>query len=87
MKVIIASTYEDYRRCCDQRCLNHKEVPWITEPAQIEKIHESVQPIYFGAVEDTPKYREIERIMRSKGILVKGQHIYKRSEVIDLDNQ
>lgn len=74
-KIIIANSYEDYIRCCHRNCLNPKEVPLITEASQIEQIHESVEPIYFGAVEDTPKYREIERIMRSKGIKVKGKNV------------
>lgn len=74
-KIIIAKSYEDYIRCCHRNCLNPKEVPHITEVSQLEKIHESVEPIFFGVQEDTPKYHELVRIMRSKGIRAQGKYI------------
>jgi hypothetical protein len=85
-KIIIAPNYESYVRCCHHNCLNQKEVPFITEASQIEKIDESVEPIFFGAIEDTPQYREIVRVMRSKGIRVKGEYVKRRStEIIDVE--
>jgi hypothetical protein len=83
-KVIFAGTYEEYVRCCHQKCLNVAEVPWITEPTQIEKINESIYPIYFGTGWQTEKYPAIERLMRGKGICESGKRIRDRIERIEL---
>jgi hypothetical protein len=73
--VIIAGNYEQYIRCCHQKCLNPKEVPFITEPSQIEMLNCAVNPIYFGTFYDNPKYNEIERLMKSKGIRADGRPV------------
>lgn len=75
MKVIIAGSYEEYVRCCHQNCLRVDATPFITKPGQIEDIRGPVEPIYFGKFWENPALEDIERVMHSRGIKVKGQYI------------
>lgn len=80
-KIIIAGTFEQFIRCCHQKNLNPKYVPYITSPTQVEQISGSVEPIYFGTFWENPNLKEIERVMKSKGIRVKDQYVDRFNEL------
>jgi len=75
MKVIIAGSYDQYLRCLKENNLKRDHVPYIRVPSHIERITESVEPIYYGTFYQNPALDEIERVMRSKGIKVRGEYI------------
>lgn len=78
MVIVIAKTYEQYVRCCHQKNLNMRYVQHVTTAAQIEKLHSSVEPIFFGDFWNLPGYAQLEMAMRNKGIKVRGQFISPR---------
>lgn len=75
IKVIIAGSEDEYVRCLKENNLRRDKVPYIRYPDQIDRIHESVEPIYFGTFYQNPALDEIERRMKAKGIKVKGQYV------------
>lgn len=75
IKVIIAGSEDQYVRCLKENNLRRDQVPYIRYPNQIDRIHESIEPIYYGTFYHNPALDEIERRMRAKGLLVRGQHI------------
>lgn len=79
--IIIAKTYEQFVRCCNQNRLSVKTTPHITSAVQIARIRGAVEPIFFGDFWNLPGYPEMEIAMRVKGIQVNGQYINQAKAV------
>lgn len=75
MIIIIAKTYEQFVRCCNQNRLSPRTTPHITSPVQLYRIKGAVQPIFFGDFWNLPGYDQLEIAMKIKGIKVQGRRI------------
>lgn len=75
MRVILCENFEAYLRCCYQNGFGVGQVPWIKSVSEAEKIRTSVQPIYFGHFWKNPAHKEIERVLKSKGIRVQTGYV------------
>ena len=75
MIIVIAKTYEQFVRCCNQKRLSTRTTPHITSAVQIVRISGAVEPVLLGDFWNLPGYHELETAMRVKGIIAKGQRV------------